>query len=220
MKLTFVSKQQEATDVWTFVFDPVEPVVWEAGQSIRFELPRPTYGTDERRFTISSAPYEKQIKITTRLSDSSFKKSLDALTPGQQVDAFNVEGTFVWGEAMQPRIFVAGGIGITPFHSLLQQRMHEKHPLNATLLYRSSMADAPFGGWLDDLQETRTDFAVQYYVQKRITAQDVAALPHWRDSLVYVSGPTQMVESLSTELLTLGLLEENLKRDLFTGNIS
>jgi ferredoxin-NADP reductase len=79
MKLRLIQKHQELHDVCSFVFEPEEPITWEAGQYMHYNFPHPD--TDdrgvERWFTISTAPFEKNIRITTRLAlekGSSFKK--------------------------------------------------------------------------------------------------------------------------------------------------
>src|SRR3990170_8502700 len=122
MKLTLQDKKQEAKNVFTLVFAPDGPISWIAGQSIRLELPAGQYDTEERRFTISSAPHENHIAITTRTTPGLFKQSLLELKIGDIVEANAIEGTFTWKESEKPLIFIAGGIGITPFYAMLKHR--------------------------------------------------------------------------------------------------
>src|SRR4051812_5628 len=106
MKLRFVSKKSEGSDVWSYFFAPVEAMEWVAGQSIRLELPRETFGVSERRFTIASDPSEGHVRITTRTSGSRFKVLLDDLSSDAVINAYGIEGNFIWEDAPARKIFV------------------------------------------------------------------------------------------------------------------
>src|SRR5262245_44804997 len=136
MDLYFVRSQSEAKERVSFWFHPAEPLSWIAGQSIKIELAGP-YGPLEHRFSIASAPHEGEVMITTRLSGSTYKNSLAALQPGDAVKGYGIEGDFVWGEGDSRRLFVAAGIGITPFHSILKQRVYDHALLAVDLIYAS-----------------------------------------------------------------------------------
>lgn len=216
MKLRFLNKKEEGFGVWSFFFEPQEKIEWLAGQSIRLELPRPTFGVDEKRFTISAAPYEKNIRITTKLSGSTFKKSLGALKPGTLIDAHSIEGDFIWHDG--PKLFLAGGIGVTPFKSLLKQATFEGKKLN-TLMINSDKNDAHiFKDELNDL--TKQDSTLQIlYINHRIDLKDVENFKDWKNHNVYISGPEKMVFELSKKLISAGLPKRRIKQDLFTGNL-
>jgi ferredoxin-NADP reductase len=136
MKLRFKETRVEAGDVRSYIFAPEEPLEWIAGQSIRLELPRPTYGVDDRRFTIASAPCEKDIAIATRKGISTFKQTLASVKPGDIVNAYAIEGEFVWGPEERPRLLIAGGIGIhrrRPAPKSPQKRpLHRPQPIPVT----------------------------------------------------------------------------------------
>src|SRR5690348_15477044 len=148
MKLTLIEKENLVDNIWAFRFKPGEPLIWEAGQYIRVELAHdnPDNEGSKRWFTNSAAPYEGIVQITTRVTESTFKQALSRLEPGddslQLVE--NPEGDFVWQETGKPLVFIAGGIGVTPFRSILKQRVHEGLPLNVTLVYGSRTPDVPF----------------------------------------------------------------------------
>lgn len=216
MKLIFVGKEPEADGAVSFTFTPTEPLNWTAGQSIKIELPA-GYDTEERRFTIAAAPLETNVVITTRISNSDFKQALNTLLRGQEVIAYNVDGTFAWRESVHPHVFAANGIGITPFYSMLRQRHAEQKPLNATLLYATPRADFVLGKKLEDLAAAHPEFNVIFLPAQRLNAD--AILPHWQaDRLLYVSGSAQKVDELSTDLLTKNVPEEMLMRDWFNGS--
>lgn len=210
MKLRFVSKKQEFGDTWSFFFEPMESMEWQAGQSIRLELPRQSWGYDERRFTIASAPYEKHLQITTRLSGSEFKNLLDALKPNDEIDGHNIEGDFVWDSAVGKTLFLAAGIGITPFRAMLASR----DAGDTVLLYGTRDEQPVFYDelktWLGDNLHVLNGRIDENYVKQTV--------PDWQDRLVYISGPERMVFELKKQLIEAGLAEKNIKTDLFTLN--
>ncbi|HSE61723.1 MAG TPA: FAD-dependent oxidoreductase [Candidatus Saccharimonadales bacterium] len=214
MEFHFQGKREEA-DAATFLFTPPDGFTWTAGQSIKVEVAGP-YGPLEHRFSISSAPYEGIIAITTRLSGSAYKNSLAKLQPGDSVKGYGLEGTFTWRESTAPLIFIAAGIGITPFHAILKQRIHEGAPVPVMLLYGSTTPDAIFAQEFDAWQRERPELSVRYIIGRHITTFD---LPDHNEHLIYISGPSLMVDELSAELIERGVPETRLIRDWFTGRL-
>ncbi len=204
--------------MWSFFFEPLEPAVWEAGQSIRLELPRKTWGVDERRFTIASAPFEQHIRITTRISQSDFKQALAALDSGAEINGANIEGDFVWGDWGKARIFIAGGIGITPFRAILAEKTAANEPLNTALMYSSRDTPPVF---LDELKKwaVQDDTFILHVTPERISLPLIKTNRGFLNSLVYISGAEQMVRELGSQALANGLPQAQLKTDLFTGSL-
>ncbi|MFZ1324224.1 MAG: FAD-dependent oxidoreductase [Candidatus Saccharimonadales bacterium] len=218
MKLRFTDKKDEGNGTWSFCFEPVASVSWLAGQSIRLELPRKTYGTGERRFTIASAPSEGRLQITTRLSDSSFKQSLANLKPGDEVQGHNIEGDFVWGDEDGPRLFIAGGIGITPFRAMLAQAIKEQKRLNATLVYVTSDVPPLFQAELNAWHSADPSLHVHYLPGKGLALDNRSSMAaHWLQNLIYISGPKGMVDDIYTALIKHGAAKQQIKTDQFTG---
>ncbi len=215
MKLVFKESLPQGGGAITFVFSPVEPLKWTPGQSIKIEVPG-DYESLEHRFSISSAPYEKDIMITTRLSGSPYKNSLASLQPGTKVNAYGIEGEFVWRNTKTPHIFIAGGIGITPYHSMLKQRVHDQQPIAAKLIYSSASEDIIYKTELDAWVHDHLEFKINYILGRRVMAKDIAEPGQ---SLIYLSGPSTMVDELSTELVSQGIPESQLMRDWFTGRL-
>lgn len=219
MKLLFHSKQTEVGPIVSFRFQPTQQTTWRAGQSIKLELPV-GYGAEERRFTISSPPHQQDIVVTTRVSDSKFKQALNALQPGAEVNAYNIEGAFTWDETAKPKILCASGVGITPFRALLQQQDHLGESLAATLLYSSGTTDFLFTGELLELQQKHPKLEVLFLPQQRLSAKTIAAhCPDFAARPIYLSGPSAMVDDVGEQLVAAGLPQENLKKDWFTGRL-
>jgi ferredoxin-NADP reductase len=219
MVLKLINKQHLIDNVWAFRFQPSEPLVWTAGQYVRVELPHdnPDEQGTKRWFTNSAAPYEGIMQITTRVTDSTFKQALAKLVEGDELQLIeNPEGDFVWQDSDLPIIFVAGGIGVTPFHSILKQRVHDQLPINVTLIYGARTEDVPFRDELAQWAADNTDFKVTYVVGKPLTAEKLAELePKLNQSFVYLSGPEPMVEALGKDLQAHGLPEAQIKQDEF-----
>lgn len=194
------------------------PILWTAGQSIRLEIPGP-YGTIEHRFSISSAPSTRHIAITTRLSGSDYKDSLNTLQPGDIAQGFHIKGECVWYEHTQPHIFIAAGIGLVPFNAMLVERITHNQSIPATLLCSSHDEPALFAY---DLQKMTTEHAELSVIfqRNRIQAQQILALPNIANRTIYISGPSKMVDALSADLVAVGISPTHIIQDLFTGRLS
>lgn len=220
MILTLYEKEHLVDNVWAFRFRPSEPLTWTAGQYVRVELPHdnPDEEGARRWFTNSAAPYEGILQITTRVTDTTFKQALFQLEIGSTnlrlIEA--PEGDFVWQDANMPVVFVAGGIGVTPFRSIIKQRIHDGQALNLSLVYGSRSPEVPFKDELSEWMSADPTLKVHYVSGSPLTAEAlIAELPTFNSSLVYVSGPEPMVEALGDDLKKHGLPEAQLKQDFF-----
>jgi ferredoxin-NADP reductase len=220
MALKLINKENLVDNVWAFRFQPSEPLTWVAGQYVRVELPHdnPDEERTKRWFTNSAAPYEGILQITTRVTGSTFKQALSKLTEGDEalrlIEA--PDGDFVWQDSDLPIIFVAGGIGVTPFYSILKQRVHDEQPIDVTLIYGARTEDVPFKAELAQWAADNPGFSVKYVIGAPLTAEKLAELkPGLNQSLVYLSGPEPMVQALGEELIAHGLPEAQYKHDDF-----
>lgn len=221
MKLKLLSTHREAGNAKTFVFKPEQPLTWQAGQFMHYHLPKPEGSTDtmKRFFTIASPPHTGTPQITTRISDSQFKQALNVLKVGDSIQATEPEGDFVWQNSDRPIVFIAGGIGVTPFHSILLERQHIELPLNATLIYANRDSQIVFKDQLDALAKSHPEFKVKYIIGEPLTADLlIKTMPGLIDCLVYLSGAEPMVEAIGDELRAkYHLVDEQFKQDFFPG---
>lgn len=221
MKLTLVKKYPEVGNVVTFRFKPESPLSWQAGQFMEYELPHDNPDDEgiKRWFTIAAAPYEGEMQITTRITDSTFKQTLNSLQVGGTIQADGKpDGDFVWQDSDKPLVWIAGGIGITPFHSILKQRLHENKTNPVALLYANRSDDIVFKNEIDEWARNDESFKVNYSVGKSLDAKLVhEILGDVNSKLVYLSGPEPMVESLGDSLKEKGLPENQLVQDFFPG---
>jgi ferredoxin-NADP reductase len=215
VKLRLISSRDEAGNVRTFVFDTAG-LKWIAGQSQGYVLEHlgPTEDENQRWFTIASAPSEGEIHISTRVSQSVFKQALNAMKPGDEIQAFGLEGDFVW-EGLNYAVLVAGGIGITPFRSILVERDAKEMEINCTLLYFNRDENVPFRAELDSLAQKHPEMRLEVVIGEMITAESILAhAPEAMERLTYISGPETMVEAVGEALRGRGV---EVKQDWFPG---
>jgi len=215
--LKLLDSRLEVSNVMTFVFDTGE-LSWIAGQYQKYILSQAgtTKAETEHWFTIASAPTEGVIYLSARISSSTFKQTLKALTPGETIQRRSLKGDFTWEEeSNRPVVLIAGGIGITPFRSILLERQAANKKLNATLLYFNRTDKIPFLEELKALAKKHTEFTLVPIVGESINAQNILSrTPQTTDQIFYFSGPKPVVESVGEELKRSGI---TLKQDRFSG---
>ncbi|AHB42753.1 hypothetical protein RAAC3_TM7C00001G0916 [Candidatus Saccharibacteria bacterium RAAC3_TM7_1] len=224
MKLIFKEKVEKQGNVTRFVFTPVEPTSWQPGQYVHYTLPHDNADDrgDERWFTISSAPFEGDIWITTRINDpgSTFKQRLQSLKPGETIETDAPEGDFTLDDLTREYIFVAGGIGITPFRSILNKLHHDGKEVRIALLYANrDEASIAFKDELEAISQAHPGFTITYFEgDKHIDEAALkAAAAELNDPIYYVSGPEPMVEAFEATLKQMGVDEVHAKFDYFPG---
>lgn len=232
VQLRFAGHQREAASVNSFLFEPLIPLEFEAGQSLRIQLPHPAVDDRgvARSFSIASAPSEPFVRLTTRLSSpsSSFKRALAVLEPGALVEASGPHGRFTFDDTDQPAVFIAGGIGITPFRAMLADLAGTRRSAEVSLLYSNATRDIPFRGFLDNLEATWPELRVVYTVTRgdaswtgetaRIDRRFVQRhVPYASRATYYVCGPTPMVQAMRQELGELGIDASQIRHEGFPG---
>jgi len=157
------------------------------------------------------------VQITTRVTGSTFKQALSRLPIGGELPLLEEpEGDFIWTDFDRPLVFVAGGIGVTPFRSILRQRAHDGEKLEVTLVYGNRTDAIVFKDELEGYAANDPHFQIDYVVGEPLTVEKLKKLvPGFMESLVYVSGPEPMVEALGDDLRAAGLPDDQLKQDFF-----
>ena len=216
--LRLLKKTHLTDNVWTFEFESHPHFSWTAGQYMQVQLPHPNPDKEgtKRFFTVSAAPYTGNPTITTRITETTFKQALVNLPEDGVLNLLaRPDGDFIWTDGARPLVFVAAGIGITPFHSILAQRAHDHQPLDVTLVYANRSDAIPFKDEFDAMAASDQKFKI-HYITGLVTASRVAELvPDLHKAMVYVSGPEPMVEALGDQLKSDGLPESQLKQDYF-----
>jgi len=229
LDLRFVRHQRHPRDAVSFFFEPALPLTFQAGQYLLVELPHrdPDDRGTSRAFTIASSPTEQLVRLTTRLGDrpSTFKQALRRLRPGARVAASGPHGDFVHAPLDAPALFIAGGIGITPFRSMLGDYAARSRQAPVTLLYSSSTPEWLFSDLFDGLASA-SRLRVAYTLSRptpgwygRVGRIDADLIREHLDDAahVYACGPTAMVESIGAVLTDLGIPAERIKTETFPG---
>jgi ferredoxin-NADP reductase len=224
VKLKLTATKNESPDAVSFIFEPQEPLAWKAGQFLHYVLhhePTDSRGSD-RWFTIASAPFENHVMLTTRLAaekGSTFKKTLRELKLGDAIEVSDLDGDFILGDPEAEYVFIAGGIGITPFRSILKQAEHEGKQPRAVLLYANRNVDVVYKDEFDAMAKRNPNLRIHYlfHPQRLDEASIKERVPDLNRPLFYISGPEPMVESLGKKLKQLGVPEDHLKQDWFPG---
>jgi len=223
MKLTLCATKQEASDIFSFIFVPQRRLQWKAGQYLHYRLnhPKPDDRGVERYFSIASAPHERQAMLTTRFAPkgSSFKKALKKFKLGDVIEALETGGDFVLDHRRKKFVFLAGGIGITPFRAILLDLDRNRKPLNVQLLYANRNSDFPYRKELQELKKRHPEFRIDYVVSPdRLDEKTIPKfVPDMDTPVFYVSGPEPMVEALEETLKKLGVAKKRIRNDFFPG---
>ena len=230
--LTLERIEQSAVDSYDFIFSSPRKLAFEAGQYLEWTLglDRSDNRGNRRYFTVASAPTEQSLRLGVKFypRSSAFKQALYAMKPGSTIHASQLAGDFTLPADPETKIaFLAGGIGITPFRSMLQYLIdvHEKRPI--TVLYGAdTQRDIAYRDVLDTAKKelgVRTVLAVargaergQYpgYIDTRLVR---LAIPDYLERTFYISGPQAMVKALRQKLLAMGVRRSKIKVDYFPG---
>jgi len=224
MRLELAARKTESPDVESFVFKPKEPFDWKPGQFLHYVLhhePTDDRGSD-RWFSIASAPCEGHVQLTSRFAkdrSSTFKKALRALRTGDTIEVSDLDGDFIVGDTNRDYVFIAGGIGITPFRSILKDADHAGRKLRVKLLYANRDQNVVFKDELESFAKRNNALQIHYlFSPQRIDKETIQKFaPDLKKPFFYVSGPEPMVESIGKLLQELGVAKDNLKQDWFPG---
>lgn len=229
MKAILDHTQDEATNIRTFFFKPEQPVHYTAGQFTELTLPHP-HADDrgiKRWFTLSSAPDEEFLTITTKYAgddkSSTFKKALFNLQPGAEVDLAAPMGDFVLPKLIQtPLVFVAGGIGLTPFHSMFEwlAATGEQRPIKFLYGVRNEdeivFQDTFKRAGIEPTMVVSDPSPAWGGQRGRLSAELILGLTKpEKDTLIYASGPEPMVEVLEKDFKKAGIGKDRLVLDFF-----
>jgi ferredoxin-NADP reductase len=234
VRATVKEKREVARGTLLAIFDlgGLE-VDFRAGQYFWVELLDPPYEDEKgprRHISVVTSPTERGVLgLCTRLRDSAFKRSLAELEIGAEIEVEEPKGDFKLPEDTEPHyVFIAGGIGITVFRSMLRYVADTGEPYKVTLVY--SNRDKASTAFLDELTELESQIPGLELV---VTMTDD---PEWagetrrvdadflRDKLgdlgnytFLLAGPPPMVEGVVGELVDAGVPEGQLFPDRFSG---
>ncbi len=203
------------------IFEKPENFHFYAGQYLDYELPVKDPLGNTRSFTISASPTEDFLMLSTRHGKTVFKKALEKIKPGDQIKASHPAGTFTLDEK-SPAVMIAGGIGITPFRSMIKDALYRKLKTPITLIYSNSDDDFPFRNDLNNWQKKLKNLKIHYInttTQGKLGPEKLKQLTMNNElfTIYYLAGPPKMVDSFDNILQSLGVEKENIRYDHFDG---
>jgi ferredoxin-NADP reductase len=207
---------------------------YRPGQYFWVELPDRGYEDEKglrRHISAVTSPTEHGvIGLCTRLRDTAFKKTLAELEVGDEVEVEPPKGDYVLPEdTSRHYVFIAGGIGITVFRSMLRYISDTREPYRVTLVYSNrDRASTPFLDELQELEGTLPDFQLvltmteddgwegeSRYVSAELLSDHLEG--QLEDHTYLVAGPPAMVEAVTGQLSEAGVPEEQVLPDRFSG---
>jgi ferredoxin-NADP reductase len=223
MNARFINKQQLTSDIFCYSFDPDHSLNITAGQfvEISLKIDKTDDRGNKRWFTVSSSPEENIFSITTRIikQPSSFKIALNELAVGDMISVSEPMGDFVLPiDKTTNLLMVAGGIGITPYLSIMSHLKMVGEKRNIDLIYA-----------VNDINEAVDISIYEDYIssiQVLITSKEGNKLSaeliyqqykKLNDLFIYLAGPEAMVETVGQQLLDMGVNSSCLIRDYFPG---
>jgi ferredoxin-NADP reductase len=223
MKATYTDKQLVARDTYQYNFEPEHRLNIIAGQFVEITLDVSDVDDrgNNRWFTVSSPPEDQNFSITTKIIDKSsrFKKTLTALKPGDSITVSEPMGDFVLPIVKEtPILMVAGGIGITPYLSIMSHLKATEQKRKIDLIY--AVNDIKDAVDLSEFEDRISSLRVLSSVEdgKKLSSKLIYdEFVKNNDQLIYIAGPEGMVESIGEELLNMGIDSSALVRDFFPG---
>jgi ferredoxin-NADP reductase len=235
VRARIAEKREVAKGTLLVIFDLLgREVDFTPGQYFFVTLLDPPYDDERgarRHFSIVTSPNERgRLGFCTRLRDSAFKRSLVELPVGAEAEVEEPKGSFLLPEdTNRACVFLAGGIGITVFRSMLHYIAEEDLPHRVTLIYSNRDRDStPFLDELSELEQARANFQLVLTMTedaswdgetRRIGPELLR--DHLTDdpsSYAYlVAGPPAMVSAVVETLYTAGIPEERVAADRFSG---
>lgn len=229
-------REQIAEGTMAFHFEKPAGFEFRPGQAVDWTLFNPPETDAEgntRAFSIASAPFDPHLMIATRMRDSAFKRVLCTMPLGTQVKMDGPSGSFTLHKnSAKPAVFLAGGIGITPFRSIVRQASHERLPHQLYLFYSNRRPeDAPFLPDLEELARSNPNFhllATMTEISKssRSWSGETGCIspkmlskyiPNLQGPIYYVAGPPAMVTAMRQILAQAAVDEDDIRTEEFAG---
>lgn len=220
--LSFKEKIQESEEVHSFIFSADKLPSWKAGQHAIFTLPgKKITEKTWRPFSVASAPHEGEVRVGTILppTPSSFKQNLSVLQPGEKVRMFGPYGELYIRPKMKTVVAVAGGIGITPFRSIIADLTNRQSDISLTLIYASSNGNYTYKNELDNWAQINKNINIIYVVSSEEVYSTLAVeLVKYKNSAHYfISGAPKMIDGVRKYLLENGVSKKQILNDPFKG---
>ena len=239
-KQKFVMNLKECVSVaentYDFIFHPEKPLSYRPGQYMEWTLEhdRPDGRGNRRYFTLASSPTESDLRMGIKFypNGSTFKKALAAMTTKDRIVSAQLAGDFVLPtDPKQKLVFIAGGIGVTPFRSMVKYLIDKKEKRDVVLFYSNKLvSDVAYADVFNTAEKElgiKTIYALSEasavpkdwkgkvgFIDGKMIATEV---PDYKERSFFLSGPHGMVTAFQTTLQQMGVPSSHIKTDFFPG---
>jgi ferredoxin-NADP reductase len=240
VRARLLGKQEVAAGTMAFRFERPPGFDFQAGQNVLVTLVEPPELDAQgpsRTFTLASAPHEAELLIATRMRDTAFKRFLAKAPPGTPVEIEGPNGFMVLHEdASRPAVFLAGGIGITPFLAMARDAAHRRLPHRIVLFYGNRRPeDAAFFQELADLEKKNPSYRLvalmsepeksaqpwsgeRGFIDRAMLEKHLAkAGVGLKDPVYYFAGPPAMAMAMERMLSAAGVSPDDMRSEEFYG---
>jgi len=229
-------REQVAEGTMAFHFDKPAGFEFRPGQSIDLTLLNPPETDGEgntRTFSIASASFDSDLMIATRIRDTAFKRVLTSMPPGSDIKIDGPGGSFTLHKnSAKPAVLLAGGIGITPFFSMIRQATQDRLSHQLYLFYSNRRPeDAPFLSNLGEIAKANANFhfiatmtemskssrpwsGETGFINQEMLARHMANL---QGPIYYIAGPPGMVAAMRQVLVQAAVDEDDIRTEEFPG---
>lgn len=224
--LTLKDKLRLTPDTYDFVFATDSPIKFTPGQYMEFTFPHPESDSRgvRRYLSLASSPTENELRLGVKFGSppSSFKKSLLKLTPDQKIAAGQLIGDFVMPKDKSKKlVFMAGGIGITPYRSMLQYLIDKGERRDIAVFYSATNQDDFV--YRDVLARAKEKLGIKVILIPTSSTGHIGPkmvaeyLPDYGERTYYISGSHGVVVALKDVVKRLGVGDNQIITDYFPG---
>jgi ferredoxin-NADP reductase/Na+-translocating ferredoxin:NAD+ oxidoreductase RnfD subunit len=236
LSLVLKEKIEIAQNTYDFIFQLQRPIAFKPGQYMEWTLGHTKQDQRgmRRYFTVASSPTEPDIRIGVKFyrNPSSYKKALQELKPGDQVIASQLAGDFTLPKDRDKKlVFLAGGIGITPFRSMIKYLVDNGEKRDVILVYGAQQyKDIAYREVFNEAKQKlgiKTVYILQDgtgapadmdvkigMVTRELVTEEI---PDYKERMFYISGPNAMVNNFENTLQAMGVGRGHIKTDFFPG---
>ncbi len=229
--LTLKDRIEYVEDTFHFIFSSDQKLKFLAGQYLEWTIGGKRFDSrgNRRYFTIASAPTEKEIGLGVKFfpNSSDFKIELINLRPNEKIIASQLAGDFTLTEQKEKKIvFLAGGIGITPFRSMIKELIDKNEKRDIVQIYSNKTSgNVAYKEIFNDAERKlgiKTIYLATDENDPRYTGRLSAEIiknniPDLAERLFYISGPHGFVVAAESILKSLGVKNSQIKKDYFPG---
>lgn len=231
--LSLIHKQKLARDIFSFYFNRPKGFMYQPGQYIRLILPHehPDERGISRFFTLSSSPHEENyLTITVKILDSTFKRALFSLESNYPLKVFGPIGNFILDKSAKDVVLLAGGMGITPFRSIISYSHAIKSKKNISLFASFSNKDeflfydelisiAVVNPRIKIIYSISTPSSLSFDIESGRIDGDLLKkyINVTQIKKYYLTGPSGMVDAMVKMLLNLRIDNSKIITEKFTG---